>query len=213
VLEARRRKRPRDAPPASEGGGGDALYWERRCAGLALTAARGDAARSARTATTALAFVEWWVAQHATRVAAMERLRRQRERVAARVTHERARGEPLSAARKLEARAQAQQRDDDASAARRRLGHGAAMAQATSDAGAARASGAAAVAAARCAIAAAAAAAAARAQRLVEEVRRGMREGGATSGGARATGARVVASALGAPDETLRRAEVTPRFT
>ena len=148
-------------------GGGDALFWERRRADLDYTCARSDAARCAREAAAALAFVEWWAAYQAARFAALARLRLRRERVAARIALERARDAPLTTVARRAAGKRARQRDDDECAARRHLGHAAAAAQRGSRVAVALAQGADAIAAARRIAAASAASAVERALRLV----------------------------------------------
>ena len=166
--------------PADDGG--DLLFWQRRRREAACDDAQDELQRCARESAAGIAFVEWWVADCAARVAAAARMRRHRERVAARIASERAKGKGLSRDARFAAQAAAKQRDDDERTAKQRLARASRAAQIA----AVRERAAAAVAAARREIAARAAAAAARAlahlqsdvvQRAVKRAREG-EEGG-----------------------------------
>ena len=142
------------------------LFWQRRRREAACDDAQDELQRCVRESAAGVAFVEWWAANCAARVAAAARMRRHRERVAVRVAAERARGKPLSREARLAAQSTAQQRDDEAQAVKQQLARSAQAARVA----AARERAATAIAAARREIAARAAAAATRALSLVSDV-------------------------------------------
>jgi hypothetical protein len=199
---AARRKRPVAEAVEATSGGGDILYWERRRHAFECADARNELLRRTQEAAASVAFVEWYVAYHAARVAAAARARKQRGRIAARVAAERARGSPLTTAARHAAAAGAARRDAEAAAVQWRLAHPECVAQMA----AARERGAAAITAARGPIAAAAAEAARRALQLVEGVRavtpRGAPVPGVLAGG------EVEVGGGGEGHVTLQRAEV-----
>jgi hypothetical protein len=203
VLEARR-KRPVAETVATMSGGGDVLYWERRQRMFECARARNESLRSSAEAAASLAFVEWYVAYHAARVAAVARERKRRARIAACVAAERARCAPLTTEARHAAKARATRRDAEEAAVRWRLANPAYVAQLA----VARERSAAAIAAARGAIAAAASVAARRALQLVEGVR------SVTPHGAPVPGVLVGGEGSAGDAEgggmTLRRAEVIP---
>ena len=119
---------PQKRGPPADDGGGDILFWQRRRHEAACDDAHDAVQRCVQESAAAVAFVEWWVADCAARVAARARMQRHRERVATRIAAERAKGKPLSREARLAAQAATQQRDAEEQATKQQLarahGHG-----------------------------------------------------------------------------------------
>ena len=187
-------------------GGGDTLFWERRLRAFESASAGRAAAHCARQAAAAHAYVAWFEADYAARVAAAVRARRRRTRVAAQVAAVRARHTPLTREARHSAAVRSEARRVEAAAVRRHLAYPEAPVSAVS----VRERAAAVAAAAARAVADAAAAAAARALSLVVSVRRVTPRGVPVRGVL--VGGGVSVGAHGEGDVTLSSAEVIPEL-
>ena len=205
ILERRRKRAAREVAP-SLSGGGDTLFWERRLRAFESASAGRAAAHCARQAAAAHAYVAWFEADYAARVAAAVRARRRRARVAAQVAAVRARHTPLTREARHSAAVRSEARRVEAAAVRRHLAYPEAPVSAVS----VRERAAAVAAAAARAVADAAAAAAARALSLVVSVRRVTPRGVPVRGVL--VGGGVSVGAHGEGDVTLSSAEVIPEL-